>query len=246
VSISGGTSTLTLASDATNSLSYTINALTTGGSGSIAFGSTGASTNKSITVNAQSITTGGGGAVPTVNNATINANAINLASGIGMNVQSQAQVVMNVGKSFSTSGAAKIDLPADTGLATQASVRVNIANDPSTSTPLDFSGGTVTNNGYDPSRFVFDYAGSGNVNMSGGTKQAIVLYAPLAKFTLSGGASLYGEVVASTINDSGGTAIYYDTNLANKGVFGTSSSSTSVTDYYADSPMLSSFSWKKY
>jgi hypothetical protein len=226
---------LTIASDATNSLSYTVNALSASGGGTLTMGAAG---NAPLTVNAQSISTSGG-ATATFATGTYNTGTISVSGGTSVSVASQSQITMNIVNSFSISGGGTINLPMDNGAANPATVQMNIVDTPSVATPLNFSGGTVTNNSFDPSRFIIEYAGTGNISMSGGTKQAVVVYAPRAAFTISGGSAMYGEVVASTIKDTGGTVIYYDRNLATKGLFAT-------TKYFPGNPMLSSFSWKKY
>jgi hypothetical protein len=77
------------------------------------------------------------------------------------------------------------------------------------------------------------------VYLSGGTKQAAVFYAPNAPATFHGNAALYGEIIAATIDATGGANVYYDRNLATKGLF------TTVL-YFSGNPMLSTFTWSKY
>ena len=103
----------------------------------------------------------------------------------------------------------------------------------SQATPISFSGGTISNAGLDPSQFLINYAGTGNVILSGGTGSAAVLYAPNASLSFSGGADFYGAVICASLTDSGGATLHYDTNLQSK--FST-----------AGNWMLDSFTWKKY
>src|ERR1019366_68449 len=42
-------------------------------------------------------------------------------------------------------------------------------------TPIDFSGGSVSNATLDPSQMIINYAGSGNVSLSGGAGRAALL-----------------------------------------------------------------------
>jgi hypothetical protein len=226
-------------------MTYTMNALSASGGGTLTLGAAYDSATGHYdlngltpTMNTASISTSGGAAT-TVYSATLNTNSVALSGGTNLTLSSQAQLTMNVVKTFAMSGGGQLNLPTDASLPAPASVDLNIVNTVSVSTPLDFSGGTIANASYDSSRFVIEYPGSGNISLSGGTKQAQVLYAPNAAVTISGGASLYGEVVSSTLTDSGGTQIFYDRNLMNKGIFKT-------TSYYSGNPMLSSFSWKKF
>ncbi len=100
-------------------------------------------------------------------------------------------------------------------------------------TPIDLSGGAFANSTLDPSLLVINYAGTGNVKMSGGTSNAALLYAPNASVSFSGGADFYGAVVCALLTDTGGTAIHFDRNLTTKFL--------TVGNW-----MLDSFTWKKY
>ena len=101
------------------------------------------------------------------------------------------------------------------------------------STPIDFSGGTVTNGGLNPAMFQVQYAGTGTIKLTGNSGTSGAVYAPNAAVQFAGGSDWYGAVVANTVNDTGGTAIHNDRQLSNN-LF-------TVGNY-----MLSSFSWKKY
>jgi Tfp pilus assembly protein PilX len=107
--------------------------------------------------------------------------------------------------------------------------------------PIDFSSGSVTEGvvAYDSSKLQINYAGTGTIKITGGAATTAVVYAPRAAATLTGGGDFYGEIIASTIADTGGAVIHYDSNLANRGLF------TTVL-YTPGNPMLSSFTWKKY
>jgi Tfp pilus assembly protein PilX len=103
----------------------------------------------------------------------------------------------------------------------------------SQATPINFSGGTISNASLDSSQLVLNYAGSGSVNLSGGASSAAVLDAPNASLTFSGGTDFYGAVICAKLVDSGSATIHFDTNLLTK--FSTSGNW-----------MLDSFTWKKY
>jgi hypothetical protein len=111
-------------------------------------------------------------------------------------------------------------------------VVLNVAGQSQT-TPIDFTGGTVTNASFIPSNFQILYGGTGTVKLSGGSATAEMLYAPNAAASLTGGSNLYGSILAKTVDDSGGTKIHYDRHLQ-------------TTFDSAGNFMLSSFTWKKY
>ena len=100
-------------------------------------------------------------------------------------------------------------------------------------TPIDFSGGSVSNATLDPSQMIINYAGSGNVSLSGGAGSAALLYAPNASLSFSGGGDFYGAVISALLTDTGGAAIHYDRALQNKFL---------TTGNW----MLDSFTWKKF
>jgi len=103
----------------------------------------------------------------------------------------------------------------------------------SQTTPIDFSGGSVSNANLDPSQFLINYAGTGNIKLTGGTGSAELLYAPNASLALTGGADFYGAIVCAFLTDTGGASIHYDRSLQNKFL--------TVGNW-----MLDSFTWKKY
>ncbi len=104
-------------------------------------------------------------------------------------------------------------------------------------TPIDLTGGTVSNASYNSYNLQFDYAGTGAIKINGGATVAAVIFAPNATASLSGGSNFYGSVVASQVTVTGGVHINFDTNLAN----------TPLAQSYTLGPqMMSAFSWKKF
>ena len=83
------------------------------------------------------------------------------------------------------------------------------------STAINLSGGSITNNTGFPANFQIVYGGTGGVTLSGGSGSSAVVYAPNAPVTMSGGAAWCGAIIGSTVTDSGGSAIHYDTSLMN-------------------------------
>jgi hypothetical protein len=82
------------------------------------------------------------------------------------------------------------------------------------STVLSMTGGSFSNNTYLPSNFTINYGGTGSMVVSGGTAAYGVINAPNAALSFHGGSNFYGSAVASTIDDQGGTNLYWDTSLA--------------------------------
>jgi hypothetical protein len=100
-------------------------------------------------------------------------------------------------------------------------------------TPIDLTGGTISNSTYQPQALQFLYGGTGNVKLSGGTASSALVYAPNASVSFTGGADFYGAVVAGKITDMGGASIHYDQNLNN-----------SATT--AGNPVMEAFNWQSY
>ena len=90
---------------------------------------------------------------------------------------------------------------------------------------LTLSGVTLTNGNANQvaDDFIIYYAGTSGFTASGFTTGGgAVLYAPNAPVTLSGTSAWYGAIVASTLTDSGGAAIHFDTALLTAGGVGSS------------------------
>jgi len=81
-------------------------------------------------------------------------------------------------------------------------------------TVLNMTGGTFSNNTYLPSNFVINYGGTGSLVVSGGTGAYGIVNAPNAALSFHGGSNFYGSAVAATIDDQGGTNLYWDTSLS--------------------------------
>jgi len=100
-------------------------------------------------------------------------------------------------------------------------------------TPLDMTGGSLTNATFNPTQLQFVYGGTGNVKLAGGATSAALLYAPQATVTITGNNDFYGAVVAGKVTDMGVAAIHYDRSLQN-----------SATT--AGNPMMDEFNWRSY
>jgi hypothetical protein len=89
-------------------------------------------------------------------------------------------------------------------------VIINIAGIGQT-TVVDFTGGNLSNTTYVPADLTFNYGGTGNMIISGGSGAYAVINAPNAALSFHGGSNFYGQAIAATIDDSGGTDFYWDT-----------------------------------
>ena len=111
-------------------------------------------------------------------------------------------------------------------------VVINIAGNNNNS-PLVLTGGSVSNPTYNPGVFTFNYAGTGTIQLTGGSAAAFVFYGPNANVTVSGNASIYGSIIANTYKDTGGAALHFDRNL--------NRTHSGISNW-----MLDTFSWVKF
>ena len=100
------------------------------------------------------------------------------------------------------------------------SITLNISGTGCASNPISFNSHATLNNctltsgscsapGV-ASNFIINYAGTGTLSMNGGPGGYAILNAPNAAIVLAGGADWYGTIMASTINDQGGTNLHFD------------------------------------
>jgi Tfp pilus assembly protein PilX len=110
-------------------------------------------------------------------------------------------------------------------------------------TPISLTGGSISNTTYKPENFQVVYAPDAadlaaimagamtrDVKVAGGSETSMLLYAPRAEGTVTGGTDLYGSLVVKKLKDMGGTAIHYDRNLQRD----------TLT---SGNPTMTSFSW---
>lgn len=92
-------------------------------------------------------------------------------------------------------------------------VVINIAGT-GTTQPLVISGGSSFDNTSGvAANLQINYAGTSGMTISGGSNAYAVINAPNSPITISGGSVFYGSITGSTITDSGGTELYFDTAL---------------------------------
>jgi hypothetical protein len=104
---------------------------------------------------------------------------------------------------------------------------------------INFVGGTFTApvgtcatcSKYDAALLQFVYGGTSSILMKGNSAASATFYAPNSPATLTGNDSLYGAIIANTIEVSGNANVYYDQTLKQ----------TSMTK---GNPIMTAFSWK--
>jgi hypothetical protein len=98
---------------------------------------------------------------------------------------------------------------------------------------LNLEGNGVSNPTYDPTMLQFIYGGKGTVKLTGGSDAAMLVYAPNASGSISGGADFYGSIVTNKITATGGSTINYDRRLQRSMLV-------------PGNPAMSSFSWRTF
>jgi hypothetical protein len=129
-------------------------------------------------------------------------------------------------------GSGNLSIPSAAG-----SVTLNLAGRNSDGTqmsnPFNLNGQAVVNNTMDASKLQVLYAGTGTIDLTGGSSANMLLYAPNASVVTHGNADIYGSLLVAHITSGGTPRFIYDNRLEKKIV--------TLGNY-----MLTSFSWKKY
>ena len=100
---------------------------------------------------------------------------------------------------------------------------------------VDLEGGGIANATYVASNLLINYGGAHPVTIQGGSSMSAVIDAPNAAVSVLNGGDMYGAIISKTLTDSGGTKLHYDTQL-----------NSMYSSQSAGTPLLTSFSWKKY
>jgi hypothetical protein len=101
-------------------------------------------------------------------------------------------------------------------------------------TPLDLSGGGVSNPSLNPQMLQFVYGGTGEIKITGGTDTAALVYAPNASASLSGASTnFYGAIITNKVTSTGGFNLFYDRRLQR-------------TVMTAGNPTMTSFTWRTF
>jgi Tfp pilus assembly protein PilX len=102
---------------------------------------------------------------------------------------------------------------ADITISPAGAVVLNIAGQ-GTTQPLVFVGqAQIDNSSGVAANFQINYAGTQNLMIAGGTNAYAVINAPNAPIKFTGGSDFYGSATGSTIDDTGGTSLHFDTTL---------------------------------
>ena len=172
------------------------------------------------------------------NTFTIRANGNTLSFG-NMALTGGTKLVLDIGtgpatvplnfnvNSFSMAGNSSL------AVASGSAVTMNVVGQGVAGDVVDFTGGTLINPSFDPSKLQILYAGAGGMKISGGTESAATVYAPNAAITLTGNADFYGSILGKTFADSSGASVHYDRALSSK-------------YFIIGNHVMSSFSWQKY
>ena len=127
------------------------------------------------------------------------------------------------------------DLTVDTTVS--GNVVINLAGKNTTggnlATVMDLGGNAISNPSMVPTKLQVMYAGTGILNMRGGSEAAMMVYAPLARVVTHGNADFYGSILTNTLETGGNTRFFYDRQMQN--------SMVTFGNY-----VMSSFSWRKY
>ena len=99
--------------------------------------------------------------------------------------------------------------------------------------PFNLNGQAVVNTSMDPQRLQLLYAGSGTIDLTGGSNASMLLYAPKATVQTHGNADIWGSILSRQVTSAGTPRFLYDRRL--------SSTFQTMGNY-----VMSSFSWKKY
>jgi hypothetical protein len=130
--------------------------------------------------------------------------------------------------SISIQGGTQIQIVPGTGKVTFLVTGNNVT------TPIQIAGNGISNPSLVPNNLEFRYAGTGNIDIEGGTNTAALFYAPNANGKIGGGSDLYGAIIAKDMTvDSTGAFIHWDRSLQR-------------TALAAGNPMMSAFTWKNF
>jgi fibronectin-binding autotransporter adhesin len=190
----------------------TFNGITQSNGGQITINAT-----SPMTVNTTSLTTSGSQSLIINNSAAVTLNAWGNSSGTGVSLGS--------GTALSMSGSSVVTL--------------NIAS--TATAPFTASGAWSNTNSTGvptPAMFQINYGGTSTINVEAGSAAAAAIYAPNAPVDIVGGATFYGSIIGTTVTDTNGANIYYDTQM------GSPSGGTAIAT--VQQFMMDSFSWSRF
>jgi hypothetical protein len=90
-------------------------------------------------------------------------------------------------------------------------ITINVSGTGCSSSPISFgSHAVISNTSQIAANIQINYPGTGTLSMTGGPQMYCVINAPNAAVVIGGGADFYGTIMASTIDDHGGTNLHFD------------------------------------
>lgn len=182
---------------------------------------------------------GAGNITLTANGGTISLGNVSMSGGSTLKIVSGtgAPVALNVNTFLMSGGSSLVLDPGSPGsppvLATAVVMNVAGQSVSTGATVVDFTGGSLVNSSYDPSKFQILYAGTNKIKAGGSTDTVATIYAPNADISMHGNAGFYGSALGKRFTDTGGAKMHYDRSLAAK---------YSTLGQH----VMSSFSWQKY
>ncbi len=90
-------------------------------------------------------------------------------------------------------------------------ITINVSGTGCASSPISFgSHAEISNASQIAANIQINYPGTGAISLTGGAQMYCVVNAPNAAVTITGGGDFYGTIMASTIDDRGGTNLHFD------------------------------------
>jgi hypothetical protein len=80
---------------------------------------------------------------------------------------------------------------------------------------INIGGGGLANDTLNPSNLIINYAGTSDINLSGGSGSYGLLYAPNSPVTMGGGGDWWGAAIGKSLLLTGGSSLHYDRALGN-------------------------------
>jgi hypothetical protein len=112
-------------------------------------------------------------------------------------------------------------------------ITINVSGTGCASAPITFgSHAVISNTSQIAADIQINYPGTGTISVTGGPQMYCVINAPNAAVTLGGGSDFYGTIMASTIDDRGGTNLHFDAaDTSISGAAATTATATATGSY---------------
>ncbi len=112
-------------------------------------------------------------------------------------------------------------------------ITINVSGTGCASSPITFgSHAVISNTSQVAADIQINYPGTGTISVTGGPQMYCIINAPNAAVTLGGGSDFYGTIMASTIDDHGGTNLHFDAaDTSISGAAATTATATATGSY---------------